>query len=307
MTRLLITGGAGFVAPYLVEKSLARHWSVKVTDIRPPRWPRWLDLGRVDFQVADILDLPTVETLVADVDVVVHFAGIVGPASAIADAFRATRVNVLGAQTIFHAAAARGTPVVNMSTATLYGRRTDLKTLDEGDVPDPVSHYDATKYMAEVMAESYRKSFGLKAASMRTSFVYGQGHSTGEYFVDRLLRGEHVHVAKGGDNPCDFTYVVDLAEGLARAVEHLPLPEPVYNISGGRLRTRGEYAAAVKRALPEGDATIGAGIDPTLHLRGACSIERARRDFAYAPTFDLDAGIADWIERETVDDRLLDH
>ena len=298
MTRLLVTGGAGFVAPYLLERIQVRGWSARVTDVRTPDWPTWLDRRGIEFAAADITDREAVAALVQGVDTVVHLAGIVGPTSALADAFRATRVNVLGSQAVFDAAAARGIPVVNMSTATLYGRRPDLRSLDESDAPDPVSHYDATKYMAEIMAASYRKSFKLKASSFRTSFVYGQGHSTGEYFVDRLLRGEAVHVPTGGDNPCDFTYVVDLAEGVARAVERMPLPEPVYNISGGRLRKRTEYVAAVKQALPEADASIGPGIDPVMHLRGPCSIARAERDFGYAPSFDLAEGIADWIRRE---------
>lgn len=296
--RLLVTGGAGFVAPYLIEKALARGWLVKATDVRAPRWPRWLDGGRLAFTVADIADSAVVAELASDVDVIVHFAAIVGPAPAVADAFRATRVNVIGSQTVFDVAAKRGIPVLNMSTATLYGRRPDLSLLDETDVPDPVSHYDATKLMSEIMAASYRKSFGLKASSFRTSFVYGQGHSTGEYYVDRVLRGEAVHLKVGADNPCDFTYVADLAEGVARAVEHMPLPEPVYNLSGGRIRTKGAYVDAVKRALPSADVSIGPGIDPVLHLRGPCSIERARRDFGFVPAFDLDAGIADWIRRE---------
>lgn len=296
--RLLVTGGAGFVAPYLIEKCLARGWSVVTTDVREPRWPAWLDRGKVTFTVADITDGAAVKELASGVDAVVHFAAIVGPAPAVADAFRATRVNVIGSQNVFDAAASRGIPVLNMSTATLYGRRPDLATLDEHDVPDPVSHYDATKLMSEIMAGSYRKSFGLIASSIRTSFVYGQGHSTGEYFVDRILRGESVHVPIGAENPCDFTYVADLAEGALRAVERMPLPEPIYNISGGRILTKGEYVAAVKRALPDADASIGPGIDPKMHLRGPCAIERARRDFGYEPAFDLDAGIADWIRRE---------
>jgi nucleoside-diphosphate-sugar epimerase len=306
MPRLLVTGAAGFVAPYLIEKMLDRGWSITATDFREPRWPAWLDDSAVSLRLADLQDRRSLAPLLDSVDAVVHFAAIVGPAPALADAFRATNVNVLGAQAIFHLAAERDVPVLYMSTATLYGRRPDLEMLDENDPVDPVSHYDATKYMAEVMAASYRKSFGLKASSIRTSFVYGQGHSTGEYFVDRVLRGASVHLGKGGDNPCDFTYVGDLAEGVARAIERMPLPEPVYNISGGKLLTRSDYVAAVKRALPDADISIAAGIDPVLHLRGACRIDRARRDFGYEPGFDLETGIADWICREGTGKRGLE-
>ena len=298
MTHLFLTGAAGFVAPYVIERACARGWSIVTTDTRQPKWPAWLSTRGVSFEQADVQDRDAMARLAEGADVIVHSAAVVGPVSANSDRFRATKVNVLGSQTIFDVAIAQRLAVINISTATLYGTRPDLATLGETDPVDPVSHYDATKFMAEIMAGSYRKSFGLNIASLRTSFVYGQGHSTGEYFVDRLLRGEAVRLPNGTDSPCDFTYVVDLAEGIVRAAANAPLPEPVYNLSGGRLHTRGEFLAAVKRALPGCDAQLGAGRNPALHLRGPCSLARAKRDFGFEPTYDLDAGIADWIRRE---------
>jgi nucleoside-diphosphate-sugar epimerase len=197
---------------------------------------------------------------------------------------------------VLEAARDSGARVILLSTATLYGTRPDLLPLDEDATPDPVSLYDATKLMAETLCTSYRRTFGVIAASLRTGFVYGAGNSVGEYFVYPTLRGEAVREPAGGDHPCDFTYVEDLALALVCAAEQPSLPEAIYNVTGGSLHTRGEFAAIVRRLLPQAHITLAPGIDPMRHLRGACVIRRAIRDFGYRP-HTMEAGITDWIAK----------
>lgn len=298
MARLLITGGAGFVGLHTAEAACACGHDVVLADRRAVAFPAWLSRERIAEQRLDVTDSRAVLDACGDSEAVIHAAAVVGPVPAKADPVAAARINVLGTQNVLEAARHHRIPVVALSTATLYGHRPALEPLDETMAVDPVGIYDATKLMAETLADAYRKTYGVAVASVRPGFVFGMGHSTGEYVVDRALRGEAVHLERGADNPCDFTYVVDLAEALVRAVERMPLPHAVYNVTGGQLLTRGDFVAAVRRALPEAQVTIGAGRDPRLHLRGPSVIERARRDFGHAPRFTLDDAIADWIRRE---------
>ena len=173
--------------------------------------------------------------------------------------------------------------------------RPDLKPLHESDPPSPVSHYDATKYAAEVLCRSYRLDFDVDVICIRTGFVYGPGHSTGEYFVESAVKGVPVRVGTGGDGPCDFTYVKDLANGLVSAAEQARLPEPVYNVTSGINRTRSAFAKAVRDAIPDADIEIGQGIHPAMHLRGPCLVDLAKRDFGYVPAYTIEDGIRDWI------------
>lgn len=297
MAAILITGGTGFVGVHVAEAALARDHRVRLFDARPFTPPSFLAGAELKVRVGDVRDEAAVAAAADGMDVIIHCAAVVGPIPARSDPRRAVEVNVLGMQAVLAAAARHGIGVVHLSTATLYGRRPDLAPLDETAPVDPVSVYDATKAMAETLCEAYRKTFSIPSASLRTGFVYGLGNSTGEYYVPKTLRGESVELPTGADSPCDFTYVVDLARGLVAAAEHMPLPEAVYNVTGGRLATRGDFAAAVRRHLPDAEIRLGPGIDPAMHLRGPCVLERARRDFGYVPVFDLDAGIADWIAR----------
>ncbi len=291
-----MTGGAGFVALHLAEQAVAAGHNVVLADPRdPPAGLAPLAAGAA-FRRADILEISETDAAWAGFDAIVHLAAVVGPIAARARPERTTRVNVMGTSRMLELGRVTGARLVYLSTATLYGNRPDLAPLDETDPPDPVSLYDATKLMGETLVASYRATFGVTAASIRTGFVFGPGHSVGEYFVPAVLAGQSVSEAAGGGHPCDFTYVVDLARALLRAAEAPRLPEPVYNVSGGVLLTRADFADAVRAVLPQAQIDLAPGLDHARHLRGANRIDRARRDLGFTPT-PLPAAIADWVAR----------
>lgn len=283
--KILIIGGCGFVGRAVARVCNDREHDVVTADL--------------PGQGADVdLDVTVEEQVVACVegqDVVVHCAAIVGPDPAKVEPGKTVRVNVTGTANAVEAARRQGARVVYLSTATLYGNRPDLEPLREDDIPEPVSHYDATKYAAEVLCKSYRKDFGVDVVCVRTGFVYGPGHSTGEYFVEAAMQNRSVRLENGAESPCDFTYVKDLAMGLVLAAEQRELPEPIYNVTGGVLRTRGEFADAVSAVLPNADIEIGEGLNPKMHLRGPCALELAGRDLGYVPEFTVESGVRDWI------------
>ncbi|MBL8700507.1 MAG: NAD(P)-dependent oxidoreductase [Alphaproteobacteria bacterium] len=297
MTRVLITGGSGFVALHAAEVALARGHAVTLFDLSsPPAYAARLAPGARHVQ-GDVRDRAALAAAAEGASHVIHCAAVVGPAPAKADPTRAVEVNVVGTGNVLELARARGLPVVNLSTATLYGHRPGLEPLDETAAPDPIGVYDATKLMAETLCTTYRRTFAVEVASIRTGFVFGHGSRIGEYFLQRVLRGEAIEEPCGADHSCDFTYVVDLARGLVAAAEAGALPEPVYNVTTGVRRTRGDLAAAVRSLVPAAVIRQGPGVDPARHLRGACLIARAHRDFGYAPRFTLETGLAHWLDR----------
>ena len=298
MARLLITGGAGFVGLHAAQAAVDRGHDTVLTDIRPPLTALAALARGCKFVQGDILAPGFLEPLIAGCDAVIHCAAIVGPIASKANPQRAVDVNVGGTARVLEAARTSGARVIFLSTATLYGMRPELKPLTEDEKPDPVSIYDATKLMAETLCASYRRTFGVMSASLRTGFVYGPGNSVGEYFVTAALRGDTVNEPIGGDDPCDFTYVVDVGRALVSAAERPELRESIYNVTGGRLRLRREFADIVRQHFPHAQFNLGPGINPARHLRGPCVITRSMRDFDYRP-HDLESGIGHWIARVT--------
>jgi UDP-glucuronate 4-epimerase len=296
--KLLVTGGAGLIGLHVAEAAGKAGCSVRLTDVAdPPAGVLERFAPEAEFARFDVRDADAGARLAAQCSAIVHCAALVGPSRCRETPLLAVAVNVQGTGNLLELARHTGLRLLHVSTATLYGNDPSLTPLDETARPDPLGVYDASKLMAETLCTAYRRTYDTDVASFRTGFVYGFGSAIGEYFLPRALKGEAIAEPNGEAHPCDFTYVVDLAEGLVSAATAPSLPEPVYNLTGGRLRTRGELAAAVRRALPSARISQGAGLAPDRHLRGPCVIERARRDFGYEPRFSLEAGIEDWLGR----------
>jgi nucleoside-diphosphate-sugar epimerase len=297
VTALLLVGGAGFVGAHVAEQALAAGHRVRLYDRRPPAPPLQRLTQGAAFQAGDVRDRPALAAAAQGCDVIVNCAAVVGPVRAREDPEGAFAVNVGGTFAVLETARATGARVVYVSTATLYGNRPQLEVLTEESPTDPVSLYDATKLMGETLCATYRKTYGVDACAIRTGFVFGLGSGIGQYFVPAALAGEAVSEDAGADHPCDFTYVVDLAGGVLAAALAAERPHVVYNVTSGVLRTRGDFAAIVRRALPAARIVQGAGRNPRLHIRGACDVSRAATELGWRPRFTLETGIADWIAR----------
>jgi nucleoside-diphosphate-sugar epimerase len=295
MVALLVTGGGGMVAQHVAEAAIARDHLVRLADYAWPEDRVWVrGAERLTF---DVRDSVACREHSHGVRAIIHCAAVVGPARARVDPLLTLEVNVNGTANLLEAAYLAGARLVNVSTATLYGNRPDLAPLRETDPADPLTVYDGTKLMAETYCAAHRRTYGSDAASFRTGFVYGLGSQIGEYFLPKVLAGQFITEVAGGDHPCDFTYVVDLAEALLAAALAPTLPNNVYNVTGGVLRTRGELADTVRALVPAARITQAGGIDPARHLRGPSLLDRAAQDFGWRPRFTLEAGLADWKKR----------
>lgn len=295
MARLLVTGGSGMVAQHVAEAAISAGHDVVLADMAWPDDRMWVEgASRLTF---DIRNADACLRHAEGAAAIVHCAAVVGPVRARTDPQVTLAVNVNGTANLLEAAHANGARLINVSTATLYGNRPDLLPLRESDPTDPLTIYDGSKLMTENWCAAHRRTFGSDSASFRTGFVYGRGNQIGEYFLPRVLAGEAVEEKAGGDHPCDFTYAVDLAEALLAAALAPSLGNPVYNVTGGVLRTRGEFADAVRELIPTARISQPPGIDPGRHLRGPAVLDRARSDFGWAPRFSVETGLADWLAR----------
>ena len=212
MTRLLVTGGAGFIGSRIVTAAVSAGWDVRVLDsLRPgvhssaPDLPDGVELVR-----ADVTDAEALDACLAGVDAVSHQAGKVGMGVDIGDAPDYARVNVLGtAELVAAMARARVTRLVVASSMVVYGeggytgsrgpvrptgrREEDLRAgmfeprdpqtgevlrptlTDEDSLLEPRSVYAATKLTQEHLAAAWSREAGGRAALLRYHNVYGPG------------------------------------------------------------------------------------------------------------------------------------
>lgn len=301
IVRVLIVGGGGFVGAFTAAYFAERGHSVVTYDRRLPPEDVVAPHGDTIVGVTgDVLDRDRLAGVVKDykIEGIVHAAAVIGQTDGAADPTWMFRINVEGTLNALEAARAANCRLVYVATATLYGQHPDLHPLSEDARPEPVGMYDTTKLMAETLAISYHKVYGLDVASVRPGYVFGYRTSTGGYFLDRVLAGEAIEQSVGADLPMDLTYVKDLAQGIYLAMTVRPIEHRIFNVTGGVSRRRSEVADVVRRLVPEARIALGPGIPPTAHLRGASDLTRARAELGYEPRFTLESGMEDWLGYE---------
>ncbi|MDO0924373.1 dTDP-glucose 4,6-dehydratase [Streptomyces sp. TG1A-8] len=243
-TRILVTGGAGFIGSHYVRTLLgpAGPDDVTVTVLdaftyaaNPANLDAVRDSPRFRLVVGDICDAPTVARLMAEHDQVVHFAAESHVDRSLASAAEFVRTNVLGTQTLLDGALEHGVGTfVHVSTDEVYGSIPTGSCSEEQPL-NPNSPYAASKASSDLTALAYHRSHGLDVRITRCSNNYGP-HQFPEkiipLFVTRLLDGGTVPLYGDGLNVRDWLHVddhvraVELVRTAGRAGE-------VYNIGGG--------------------------------------------------------------------------
>jgi nucleoside-diphosphate-sugar epimerase len=293
----LITGGCGFVGAFTALELVEHGHEVVCCDRRAVRNDVLERAGPgIAIVEGDVRDRERLAAVVREhrIEGVAHTAAVIGQREGADSPDWMLDINVGGTVAVLETARAHGLRVVYVSTATLYGQHPDLHVLSEDARPEPVGMYDTTKLMAETLAISYHKIYGLDVVALRPGYVYGHHNSTGGYFLDRVARGEVVDQPVGADLPIDVTYVRDLAQGIRLAMTVRPVGSRIFNITGGVLRRRGEVAEIARQLIPTAEIRLGPGIQATSHRRGPSDLTRARAELGYEPQFTLEQGMADW-------------
>lgn len=174
--KVLVTGGSGFLAAWVMRRLLARGFAVRAFDVREDaRLVRALAPERADeveWRVGDIGEARDVAHALDGCDAVIHLAGVLTPACA-ADPVRGARINLTGTLNVFDAAIACGLhSVLYASSAGVFGP-------DDGATPFPLTHYGAFKLACEGSARAYWHDRGIASIGFRPLVVYGAGRETG--------------------------------------------------------------------------------------------------------------------------------
>lgn len=244
MTRLLITGGAGFIGSNLAAHALASDQvqTVRVLDDFSTGARRNLASLDIDVVEGSLLDPAALDAAVDGVDAVVHLAGFSGVALSLENPVACHEVNVTGTLRLLEACRERGVGYVTAaSSSAVYGGN-PAPRVHEREWVRALSPYAASKLAAEQYLLAYQSCYGLPTLVFRPFNVYGPGQSAGHAyaavvpaFIDALLRGRALRVNGDGKQTRDFTYVGTVCRVLLDAVlRRVVSPEPVNLASGTR-------------------------------------------------------------------------
>lgn len=296
LTKVLITGGAGFVGSNLIERlNMLGGYDIIVLDDE--------SLGSRDaiadcdttFIKGDIRDDAIVATALDGVDAVVHLAADTQViASMEAPAFNFD-VNVKGSFILLDTMRRLGVNrLVSASTGGAIMGSVE-PPVHEDMVPSPLSPYGASKLAVEGYCSAFGASYGMHCASLRFSNVYGPRSwhkgSVVAHFIKQILKGEPLIVYGDGSQTRDYVHARDLADGIVAALRS-DASVPI-QLGTGIGTTLNDIIAKLR--------TIS-GVDFTVEhkpfrkgelVHTYCQIDRAREMIDYDPAIKLEEGLAE--------------
>lgn len=315
MGKLLVTGGMGHVGYETVRQAAARGVPVVAHYMSTFREADAEALGPgVTWARCDLADPYELSMLAAahDIDSVIHTAAIPNDKLGIPQPLATFRSNVAATQLLLETARRLSwRRFLFVSTGSVFQQLPDATTpVPEDMPPTPRSLYAVTKRSSEMMLDVYAQTYGLSAATVRVSWIFGPPLVPRTFdgprgpipeFLRRALAGEAIREPSGGDFAASFTFVPDCAAGLLALWEAERLGHTVYHLGSGRNHTTREVAEAVRRAVPGAAIEVGPGTAPwtdTTVMRGPLSCARMAEELGWRPRHGLDeavAAFADWM------------
>ncbi len=243
MSKIVITGGAGFIGSHIAESFAKDGHEIVIVDNLDPYYSvdlkrRNLDIvlksGDATFINADVTDLERIKEIFdGTVDYVYHEAAQAGVRISVEDPFKPNRVNVLGTLNVLKASLDSNVKkVINASSSSVYGKVKYLP-FDEQHPTEPVSPYGVSKLAAEHYCRIFYEVYGLPTTSLRYFTVYGPRMRPDlaiSIFTRKMLVNESITVFGDGEQTRDFTYIDDVVEANKRLLDNRVTDGKVLNI-----------------------------------------------------------------------------
>lgn len=244
MDRILVTGAAGFVGFHVCRYLLNQGCRVVGIDNLSPYYDVALKEARRNlllphpgfaFQTLDILDREGLEALFARERPtrVVHLAAQVGVRYSLTHPHAYVDANVTGFLNVLEACRCHDVQhLVYASSSSVYGALTRMPYSVHDHTDHPLSLYAATKKADELMAHTYAHLYRLPVTGLRFFTVYGPwGRPDMSYylFAKAMVEGRPIDLFGEGHLRRDFTFVEDIANGVARVLDHIPAPDPAWS------------------------------------------------------------------------------
>lgn len=262
--RVLVTGGAGFIASHVVERLLADGHRVDVVDNFDPFYApaiKEANLAAVrshpDFQLhrIDVRDPAALAALPADAgrDAIIHLAAKAGVRPSIDDPLAYQQSNVEGTQHLLEFARARGIrQFVFGSSSSVYGVNPRVPWREDDAVLQPISPYASTKVSGELLGHVYAHLFGIRFIALRFFTVYGPRQRPDlaiHKFARLLLAGQPLPCFGDGSTRRDYTYVDDVVRGVLAALHYTATGYEVINLGNNCTVSLRELIAALEVAF----------------------------------------------------------
>jgi len=257
VSKVLVTGGAGFIGSNLVRALLERGDEVRVLDNFSTG--SRANLAGLDIEVVEgeLRSYERVHNAVRGTEVVFHLGALGSVPRSVQDPLTSNAVNVEGTLNVLLAARDEGVRrVLFSSSSSIYGSTGDLPRT-EAMAPDPISPYGVAKLAAERYCVSFSRVYeSFETVVLRYFNVFGPRQSPhSQYaaviplFSTAIANGEPITIFGDGEQSRDFTYVANVVAATLRAADVAEANGRIFNIAAGSPATVNAVADAIGRIL----------------------------------------------------------
>ena len=308
--KILVTGGAGFIGSNLTEALLKLNNEVICLDNfatgKKENIASFLTNPNYTLIEGDIRNISDCKLAVKDVDYVLHQAALGSVPRSIKDPITSNEVNVSGFLNMLTASRDSGVKrFIYAASSSTYGDSEALPKVED-KIGKPLSPYAITKYVNELYADVFSKTYGLETIGLRYFNVFGRKQDpNGAYaavipkFVSQFMAGESPVINGNGEFSRDFTYIDNVIQAnlLSITAKNKKAINTVYNVAFGERNTLKDLVELLKKQLTEFDPKIKdiqviygpnrVGDIP----HSLASVDKAKNLLAYNPQFSLEKGL----------------
>lgn len=311
----LVTGVAGFIGSNLLERLLKLNQTVVGLDNFATGYQKNLDevqslvsdeqWGRFRFIEGDIRNFADCKQACSGVDYVLHQAALGSVPRSLADPITTNEVNISGFLNML--TAARDAEVASFTYAassSTYGDHPGLPKVED-KIGKPLSPYAVTKYVNELYADVFARSYGFKSVGLRYFNVFGRRQDPdGAYaavipkWTAAMIKGDTVFINGDGETSRDFCYIENTVQAniLAATTQNEEATNQIYNVAVGDRTTLNDLFSAIKSALANNGVSYKQ--QPTYRdfrpgdvRHSQADVTKANSLLGYEPQFNISQGI----------------
>ena len=311
MSKVLVTGGAGFIGSHLIDRLLLRGDRVTVIDnfdsfydpkIKRTNISRHLDNNRFELVEADIRDDRAVQKAFShgQFESVVHLAARAGVRPSLEEPLEYAATNVTGTYVLLEASKQFGVGrFIFGSSSSVYGINSKVPFSENDPLAYPISPYAATKIAGEAACHAYSHLYGIRALCLRFFTVYGPRQRPDlaiHKFARLMIGGRPIPVFGDGTSRRDYTYIDDIIDGVLGALEYEGSQYEVMNLGGSQTVELAKVIGLLENAL--GITAKIERLDPQPgDVPVTCAdITKASELIGYNPRFRIEDGIVQFVK-----------
>ena len=257
MTKVTVTGGAGFIGSNLTRRLLSEGYEVTVVDDLSTGLLSNVDQESTTFHQVSITDSKGLTSALKDCETIFHLAARGSVPRSMKNPVATHNVNTTGTLNILEVARETGAHVVFSSSSSVYGRNMQLPK-DESMWLGPMTPYAASKLSAESYVQAYAAAYGVSTTLLRFFNVFGPRQRPDHEYAAVLpkwiwlaMHGEAIDVYGDGTASRDFTYVDTILDIAMTAIKEKVLTEGAMNLAYGNRISLNEILEMLKSHFPD--------------------------------------------------------